>query len=352
MKEIIESNCKEDNNHVITISTITPVYRGEKYLPKLVERIAEFSEKLKKNDAPILLIESIFVDDGSVDNSATILEELSATYDWVRVITLSRNFGQHSATVAGICHSQGDWIVTLDEDLQHDPRHIDEMLEIAVQNSADLVYAKPQRKVHGGIWRDRASNWTKRILGRLSEVKEITVFNSYRLIRGNIARAAASVCSNKTFLDVALTWFTRSIISMKVSMRDERHATEGASGYSFLTLINHARKLMVNSNVDFARWGIIIGFISIVFAIFLASWAFIGKLFFPETIHAPGWASIMATIALLGGVIIAIVCVILEYVSIMLMGQLGKPVFFTVDRTSDKFLLEWFSNVSSNNSVE
>jgi glycosyltransferase involved in cell wall biosynthesis len=336
---------------MITLSTVTPIYRGEKYLRQLVEQLERVRHDWQKDQAPISLYESIFVDDNSIDGSKFLLQELAESRPWIRIVTLSRNFGQHSATIAGICHSQGDWIVTLDEDMQHDPGHIEAMLKQAACNNADLVYANPLQKVHGGGWRDHASVWTKKILARLSGIKAMPLFNSFRLIRGGIARAAASSGSSHTYLDVAFTWFTCSISSLDISMHDERYTSEGKSGYSLLKLIDHARKLILSSNVDFAKWGVLLGLASIVFSVFLASWVFVGYFIFPQAIQAPGWASLLATVALFSGAIIGLITLTLEYVSILLVNQLGKPVFFTVDRSSDAQLLNWFESkdVSRNN---
>jgi glycosyltransferase involved in cell wall biosynthesis len=333
---------KETVDAPISLSTVTPVYSGEQYLPELVDNLLNVRKNWEKRNAPIRLVESIFVDDGSQDNSFLVLSELSKKYEWVRVVRLSRNFGQHSATVAGICHSLGDWIVTLDEDLQHDPQHIDQMLKAAVTENCDIIYAQPEGSAHGGTWRDRSSKLVKGILAKLSGVTVMPLFNSFRLLRGGVARAAASSCSSHTYLDIALLWFSKSISSVKFVMHDDRFAREGKSGYNFIGLVNHARKLIVNSNVDFALWGILLGILAIVFSAILALWVLVGSVFLPLSSQAPGWASLLASISLLSGVIIGLVTLILEYVSIMVVNQLGKPVFFTVDRSSDERLKKWY----------
>lgn len=338
-----------DESPLIALSTVTPVYSGEQYLTQLVENLSNVRKKWKEENAPIRLVESIFVDDGSQDNSFSVLSELSHKYEWVRVVRLSRNFGQHSATAAGICHSMGDWVVTLDEDLQHDPKYIDQMLGAAVNRSNDIIYAQPEENVHGDSWRDRSSRLVKRILAKLSGMPEMPLFNSFRLIRGCIARAAASSCSSHTYLDVALLWFSKSISSIRVAMYDDRFVHEGKSGYTLLTLVRHARKLIVNSNVDLASWGILLGFAAILFSVVLVIWVIMGNFFLSPQAQAPGWASILATISLLGGVIIGLVTLILEYVSIMVLNQLGKPVFFTVDRSSDERIKHFYTRNNVNN---
>ncbi len=326
---------------IITLSTVTPVYSGEKYLEDLVARLKSIREHWLDQGAPIHLVESIFVDDGSIDDSSRILEEIAEREDWVRVVTLSRNFGQHSATVAGICHSMSDWIVSLDEDLQHRPEVIQELLSKAVNQKLDVVYAKPLNAVHGNTWRDSASRFVKRLLAKLTRVEQIKMFNSFRLIRGSIARAAASSSSSQTYLDIALSWYTQSVDSLDVEMRDERFVSHKKSGYGLLSLIRHSRRLMVSSELNIATIGLCVGFAAIMMAILLGGNVLFVKLFYPELINQAGWASLAAIICAFGGVVVALVCVVMEYTNVILMNQLGRPTFFTVDRSNDLQLESW-----------
>jgi glycosyltransferase involved in cell wall biosynthesis len=180
----------------ISVSTVTPVYCGEVYLANLVNELVALRDKWLRENAPFSLVESIFVVDGAVDNSEEILCGLKCQYSWIKVITLSRNFGQHSATVAGICHTSSDWVVTLDEDLQHKPGEIETLFKKQALAGADLVYAQPLATVHGNSWRDLSSRTVKSILAKITTTPQMKLFNSFRLIRGSIGRAAASSSSS------------------------------------------------------------------------------------------------------------------------------------------------------------
>jgi glycosyltransferase involved in cell wall biosynthesis len=330
------------NNVKVSISTVTPVYRGEDYLVELVEKISLLRDQWRNEDAPVEIVESIFVDDGSVDNSYEILEKLSKRYSWVRVITLSRNYGQHSATVAGVCYTHTDWVVTLDEDLQHDPAVINTLLKFAVAQNLDVVYAKPiKASVHGNTWRDHSSRIVKSFLSRITGTPQIKAFNSFRLIRGSVARAAASSSSSQTYFDMAISWFTKSYDVLNINMRDERFQENNKSGYGLIKLIRHARHLIVSSQVDVASVGLLIGGIAIIIGIFYGALIVSQRLFFPSMFASSGWPSLMATIIFFSGVITAILCIALEYIHVILINQLGKPTFFAVDRSSDIILKKW-----------
>ena len=326
----------------ITISTITPVYRGAQTLRELVLAIDKYRMKLENSKAPIRLIESIFVDDGSQDGSSQILYELQNEFNWIHVVSLSKNFGQHPATIAGILYSSGDWVVTLDEDLQHHPKDIDEMLRKAVIDSNDIVYAKSESSIHESFFRDKSSKFIKWLLSKITGNKNIIHFNSFRAIRGSIARAASAISIDQTYFDIALLWFTDRVTFVNVELKDLRFIKTGQSGYSIHSLISHSRRLLQTSNIKLTRIGVYIGIFAMFMGVFAAFIALIDRLFYPELVHAAGWASVFISTLLFGGLNAFLIGLILENNSILLMQSHGKPKYFEVDRKSDLILKKWF----------
>jgi len=330
----------------ISLSTITPVYSGEDYLERLFAELQQLRDKWRIESAPLELSEVIFVDDGSIDSSAAKLAELERNFPWVVVITLSRNYGQHAATIAGICHSSSDWIVTLDEDLQHKPLDIEKMLKRQVETNADVIYARPLNSVHGNSWRDKSSRAVKRLAAKLTSTPQITLFNSFRLIRGSIGRAAASSSSSQTYLDIAISWFTKSCHAVDIDLRDERFTQRQQSGYGLIKLVRHARRLMLSSEVDIASAGLVLGIGSVFAAFIVGLFALVQKIVFPDNVEIAGWASLITVITFFSGIIISILCVLLEYINVFVLNSLGRPTFFTVDRAHDKQLRDWFARES------
>ena len=327
---------------LITVSTVTPVYAGEDYLVDLVNKLSQLRALWVDQGAPTRLVESIFVDDGSVDGSFQVLTKLAQEYDWLNVISLSRNYGQHSATVAGICHSSTDWVVTLDEDLQHEPDLINELFKHQVEKKLDVVYARPKHAVHGNSWRDKSSRIVKKILAKLTSTPQIRLFNSFRLIRGSIARAAASSSSSSTYFDISISWFTKSCDAIEIDLHDNRFVDQNKSGYGFFKLVKHARRLLVSADLDIASTGLVIGFGSVLFAILIGVFSVAQKLFFPASIDSVGWTSLITVVTFFSGVMIALLCLALEYLHILVLNTLGRPTFFTIDRSADHLLKTWF----------
>ena len=196
-------------NASLSLSIVVPVYSGASFLPALVERQEALRTRLETT--PIRHVESIFVCDEPIDDSAKVLQDLAATRPWMTVLHLGKNMGQHSATAAGMLHTSGDWVVTMDEDGQHDPLGIVALLEATVPKGFDLCYARPTSGVHEAGWRDASSRWAKRLVAFVVDDKFVPMFNSFRLIRGGVARSAGALASYDVYLDVALRWFTNRI---------------------------------------------------------------------------------------------------------------------------------------------
>lgn len=230
-----------------TLSIVVPVYRGASYLGQLVAEIARLRETLQQEGSPILFDRAIFVDDGAVDDSPVVLDRLAATHSWIEVLHLARNSGQHVATAAGLAHSHADWIATLDEDLQHRPEHLLDLLTAASSSSADLAYAAPRGSVHRTFYRDLSSRTAKRWISLLSGNPNVRHINSFRLVRGPVARAAAGLFESGTYLDIALFWFTSRVVAVPVALVDRRDLAGEPSGYGFLALTRHALRMIASS---------------------------------------------------------------------------------------------------------
>ena len=115
----------------MTISIVIPLYNEEENVRELYGSLKPVMDSLGNE------YEIIFIDDGSTDNTLSLLQEINAADDTVIVLSLRRNFGQTAAFAAGFDYSRGDIIVTMDGDLQNDPKDIPKLLELMKDN--DLV---------------------------------------------------------------------------------------------------------------------------------------------------------------------------------------------------------------------
>ena len=116
------------------LSVIIPVFKGENTISALFNKIREsLNDKFD--------FEIIFIDDKSVDNSWERIDHLMKTYpDIVKGIRFKRNYGQHRAIMHGLDIASGDFLITLDEDMQHDPKYIPQMVSFMITNDLDVLY--------------------------------------------------------------------------------------------------------------------------------------------------------------------------------------------------------------------
>ena len=147
------------------LSVVVPVYRGELTLPALCAELATLNDTFTTPGGHRARVgEVILVHDNGPDRSAAVIRALAAELGFVQAVWLSRNFGQHAATLAGMASSGGDWVVTLDEDGQHDPAYIGAMLDVAMSARASVVYADPTNTPPHGWVRNLADGSVEVVL--------------------------------------------------------------------------------------------------------------------------------------------------------------------------------------------
>lgn len=210
-------------------SVIVPVYNSENTLEELYERIKTvFDDTLNEE------FELILVDDSSKDSSFYIMQKLRRRDERVKLIQMARNFGQHPALLCGFSHAQGDFIITMDDDLQHPPEEIPKMVEVMNQrDDVDAILGKYEGRKHGPIRRlgTRLSVYaTSKMLDKDPDL-EIT---SFRLIRRFLVDAMLKTDTHLPQIGNLLVQSSNRIINVPV--RHEPRAF-GKSGYPFMRLV-------------------------------------------------------------------------------------------------------------------
>lgn len=312
-----------------TLSIVIPVFRGENVLLPLVEEIldvfgADCRVLTSHNGNRMSVSEIILVHDGGFDNSPQVMRELEARYETVKCIWLSRNFGQHAATLAGISQSQGNWIVTLDEDGQQNPADIVNFLDRAVETNSQLVYANPTNSPPHGLIRNWFSRLAKFISRHLLTGTEFERFNSFRLILGEPARSLSIYASSGVYLDAAMLWVTNSVTTCDVNLRKE----ERDSSYTFRSLLGHFGRLVVTSGARPLRAIAILGLVVATVGFLLALYILWMK--FVVGIPASGWTSVIVAVLLTSGLTMLSLGVISEFLGSIVRSSMGKPLFLIV----------------------
>lgn len=264
-------------------SVVVPVYNSENTLEDLYKRLKNVFENEIHEEFELLLI-----DDSSRDSSFQIMQKLRSQDKRVRIIQMAKNFGQHPALLCGFTYVRGDFVITMDDDLQHPPEELPKMINTMNERpDVDVILARYEGRKHNFIRRlgTKVSVWaTSKMLGKDPNL-EIT---SYRLMRRFIVDAIVKNDIHAPQIGNLLVQTSNRIIN--VSVRHDSRAF-GKSGYPFKRLVKDliyditahtAFPLIVVRNIG------IVGFCS---SILLALFYLIRFLIFGSSVE--GWTSLM-----------------------------------------------------------
>jgi len=313
------------------VSIVIPVYQGERTLGALVREIALLTAPTPTSGGhEFQVIELLLVNDQGPDRSDEVIRELAATYDFIRPVWLSRNFGQHAATLAGMASSSGDWIVTMDEDGQHNPAEIGDFLDVALKQGVQLVYADPVDPPPHNAMRNGSSRLAKWVFSTFLTGKTESTFQSYRLVLGEIGRSVAAYAGSGVYLDVAMGWVSGPAAACPVRLRDEGGRP---SGYSTSALLSHFVHLVLSSGTRALRMvsalGVLFGAGGLCFAAYLLI------VRFTTNTIPQGWTSTMVVVLVSTGAILFSLGVIAEYLGVVVNMAMGKPLYLIVGDPQD-----------------
>lgn len=313
----------QPTSNALRISVVIPVYRGADSLPTLVGELLPLTQVgHTPSGVAWQICEILLVHDCGPDRSDVVIETLARAHPEVRPVWLSRNFGQHAATLAGMAGAVGDWMVTLDEDGQQDPAQLPRMLEVALAGRHQLVYAQPTNAPPHGVLRNLGSRLAKSISVRMLGNEAMGRFNSYRLIDGEIGRSLAAYCGYGVYLDVGLSWLTARVGHCPVEMREE---SGRPSGYSMLKLVGHFWALVLTSGTRPLRFITLLGGLSVLAAVGLMLWVTVSKLM--GNIHVQGWASLVIVVSFFSGTMLLALGVVAEYLAVTMGIAMGRPLY-------------------------
>lgn len=299
---------------LIDLSVVIPVYRSAATLRILTRRLLAALNDTGKS------YEIIFVNDGSPDDSWRILTQLQQTYpDRIQAIELMRNYGQHNALMCGFRHARGQFVVTMDDDLQNPPEEIHKLIDAIEQGGYDLVYGRYAGKKHKP-WRNLGSlviNGFYRLVFR----SPVTV-TAFRVIRRELLASIFSYNLNFTFVDGLFGWNTQRIGEVRV----EHHPRPvGRSSYSLSKLIVLALNLFTNYSLLPLQVVSLCGFLA-AFGGILGAGYFLSQ-YLLSNITVPGYASTIIALLVLGGVQLLALGIIGEYLGRLHLNVNRKPQY-------------------------
>ena len=261
--------------------------------------------------------EIIFVDDGSEDKTAEIVETLSKKDTRVKFIQLFRNFGHQNALTAGIAHAIGDVIITMDCDLQHPPEIIKEMLS-KYREGNDVVYTVRRNKQKGTL-KNMASSLFYRLFNKMTSLNINSNSSDFRLISKKVADCLSTMREKNRFLRGMTPWIGGRSAFIEYEVAPRLHGNPSYNlKKSFLLAMSGLMSFSTLPLKIIFYVGIVISFLSFGYGLFL-----VGHKIFVGT-AVPGYTDIIASVLFIGG---------LQLISL---GIIGRFLVIVLDETRDR----------------
>lgn len=297
------------------ISVVVSVYNEELSLIKFYKETQNVLEKCNWN------YEIIFVNDGSVDKSYSILYELAKENEKVYVINFSRNFGHEAAMIAGIDYAHGDGIVCMDADLQHPPKSIPEMIQ-KFEEGFDVISMVRSFREDGGMIKKITSSLFYRILNKMSPVKFQNNASDFFAISKRVAEVLRKEYREKVRY---LRGYVQSVGFNKTTLEyAARSRVAGESHYNFRKLLKFSITTLCSFSDMPLKLGMYTGGFVGLCGFVLMIYTIVCKIFFDTP---GGYATIIVVLCFMFAILLMVVGIIGQYISILFSEVKGRPIY-------------------------
>lgn len=295
------------------LSVVIPVYNSERTIAPLVDRLQDC---LAGRRAEIILI-----NDGSKDRSEAICQLLDDRFGNVQFISLRRNFGEFNAVLCGLAHSEGRYVVIIDDDFQNPPESILTLVETAEAGQYDVVYSCYAQKQHH--WFRNLGSWLVNTLTTYSLDKPRDLYlSSFKLIRREVVQEIVRYQGPYPYIDGLIFRSTRNVVSVEVPHNPR---LDGRSNYTVRKLVS----LFLNVFIGYSLWPIrvftVLG--ATLFGLGLLSGLLFGISWLLNGVHLVGWGIVVWVVLTGLGLQLLFLGVLGEYLGKLFMAHSGLPAY-------------------------
>ncbi|GAB3724442.1 glycosyltransferase family 2 protein [Spirosoma lituiforme] len=295
------------------LSVVIPVYNSERTIAPLVDRLQDC---LAGRRAEIILI-----NDGSKDRSEAICQLLDDRFGNVQFISLRRNFGEFNAVLCGLAHSEGRYVVIIDDDFQNPPESILTLVETAEAGQYDVVYSCYAQKQHH--WFRNLGSWLVNTLTTYSLDKPRDLYlSSFKLIRREVVQEIVRYQGPYPYIDGLIFRSTRNVGSVEVPHNPR---LDGRSNYTVRKLVS----LFLNVFIGYSLWPIrvftVLG--ATLFGLGLLSGLLFGISWLLNGVHLVGWGIVVWVVLTGLGLQLLFLGVLGEYLGKLFMAHSGLPAY-------------------------
>ena len=321
MNEHPETNFETGGRTCSLLSVVVPCFNEEEVLPKTHPRLVEVLEAV-----PVPAFELIYVDDGSRDTTMDILREIQRVDTRIRVVSLSRNFGQETAMIAGLQSTAGQAVVLIDADIQDPPEVIFKMLD-RWRQGVDVAYGVRTQRDGETRFKRKTSNLFYRIFNRFADIDIPLDTGEFRLIDRAVVDAVLAMPERDRFFRGIVAWagFRQESVHFHRLAR-----SIGVSKHRLKNRLSLAATAILSFSLAPLRLATWLGLFFTGLALSGTLYA-LGLRFLTDT-WISGWASLFIAVLFLGGVQLVLLGVLGEYVGRIYGEVKRRPLYLVKER--------------------
>lgn len=298
------------------ISLIIPCYNEQDSLPIFYEEVIEVLSSMNYD------YELLFINDGSKDNTLSLLKNLANKDEHVKYFSFSRNFGKESAMYAGFCNATGDFVAVMDADMQDPPSLLPKMIEILEKDGYDSVATRRTTRKGEPVIRSYFAKQFYKIINKISDADIVDGARDFRLMKKDMVNAIVAMSENNRFSKGIFGWIGFKTYWLPYE-NIERVA--GVTKWNFWKLCVYAIDGIIsfsNAPLSIASWfGIIMTFVSFIYLIFIIS----KRIIYGDPVA--GWASTISVIIFIGGLLLFCLGIIGQYIAKIYIEVKKRPHF-------------------------
>lgn len=307
------------------ISLIVPCYNEQEALPIFYKETKKVLETMNCEH------EFVFVNDGSKDETLTILKDLAQKDKTVTYISFSRNFGKEAAMYAGFCNANGDYVAVMDADMQDPPSLLPQMVELLESGEYDSVATRRVSRAGEPPIRSWFARMFYKIINRISDADIVDGARDFRLMKRDMVQAIVEMGEYNRFSKGIFGWIGFRTYWLPY---ENVNRVAGETKWNFWKLFKYAIDGVINFSqapLSVASWfGMFMTFVSFVAVIFII----VRKLVFGDPVD--GWASTVCIITLIGGIQLFCMGIMGQYIAKTYMEVKKRPHYIVAETNREE----------------
>lgn len=311
------------------ISVIVPCFNEQEALPYFVQKIKHIAERM--HDSYQIEIEFLFVNDGSQDNTLTLLREFAKQDKRINYLSFSRNFGKEGAMYAGLIHAKGDYVAIMDADLQHPPELLMEMYEALMKDGEyDCVAAQRIDRKGEPLIRSFLSQSFYKLINKISETEIVKGGCDFRLMTRQMVDAIVSMEEYNRFSKGIFSWVG---FRTKWLPYENVERVAGETKWSFWQLFKYSLQGIVAFSTAPLAIASIVGLLSCLAAFVLGLYTVGSTIIFGNPVS--GWPSLVCMILFMGGAQLFCIGILGQYLAKTYLETKKRPIFIVKEASEN-----------------